>query len=116
MPWSLGNLDMVGWVKAYLAHRFVIKHNCIYFDKKYDNTVMKKFIKIFSWILVFIAVLCFLQSWLAPDACLDSGGSFDYIQWQCSFTNNHPYIEVYIYQFTSFWISAICIFFAIIIK
>ena len=55
----------------------------------------------------------FLEVWLAPNACLDFGGSFDYVAWQCSHTQNNPYIHVPLYHLVSFWLFVLGIFFAL---
>jgi len=51
-----------------------------------------------------VGALYFEVEWGAPTACLDLGGSFDYAEWQCSYINNHPYVDVPVYQLTSFWL------------
>lgn len=46
--------------------------------------------------LLFAAWLAVLVIWvrdaLAADACLDSGGSFDYIHTRCDTARNHPFV------------------------
>jgi hypothetical protein len=44
----------------------------------------------------------FLRAWLASDACLDEGGSFDYKQWECS-DETQPFADVSVYSLRSFW-------------
>src|SRR5262245_8915902 len=46
-----------------------------------------------AWLIAAVSAWYFLAQWLAPDGCLDSGGSFDYETWQCSFEVNPPYVE-----------------------
>lgn len=56
-----------------------------------------------AWTAAAWSILHFLGVWLAPDGCLDSGGSFDYDTWQCS-DNTHQYREVPAYRLTAFWV------------
>lgn len=51
-----------------------------------------------------LGALYFEAQWGAPCGCLDLGGSFDYVEWQCSYIANHSYVHVPVYQLTSFWI------------
>ena len=53
------------------------------------------------WLLCLLAAIVFLVvlswfawDWLAPDVCLDSGGSFDYQAWQCTNVASQPYVDV----------------------
>ncbi len=53
------------------------------------------------WLLCLLAVSVLLAAlswftwdWLAPDVCLDSGGSFDYRAWQCTNVASQPYVDV----------------------
>jgi hypothetical protein len=57
-----------------------------------------------AWLITAVSAGYFLAQWLAPDGCLDSGGSFDYETWQCSSAVSHPYVEARFYQFVSFWV------------
>jgi hypothetical protein len=50
------------------------------------------------------AGLYFLAVWVAPDHCLDLGGSFDYVMWRCSHAEDYPYIDVPVYHLVSFWV------------
>jgi hypothetical protein len=65
--------------------------------------------RLFLWLPVLVSAWYFLGEWWAPDGCLDSGGSFDYVSWHCSNTENHPYIHVPIYEFRSFWAFVACL-------
>ena len=56
----------------------------------------------------------FLRIWFAPDDCLDFGGSFDYVEWECNHTHKNPYIHVPVYHFVSFWLFVIGIIFALL--
>ncbi|CAD5377904.1 hypothetical protein OF001_U250001 [Pseudomonas sp. OF001] len=56
-----------------------------------------------------VAFWYFLGQAFAPDACLDHGGSFDYSAWQCSYTENHPYIATPFYSLLSFWVFWGCV-------
>jgi hypothetical protein len=60
-----------------------------------------------AWILVAAALLYFVDDWLAPDACLDSGGSFDYKLWRCA-NESKPYVDVAVYTRWSFWVLVGC--------
>ena len=57
------------------------------------------------WIAAGWSFLHFLAVWLAPNGCLDIGGSFDYGAWQCSDVT-HPYRDVPSYRLSAFWVSA----------
>src|SRR5437899_1185031 len=35
----------------------------------------------------------FASEWLTVDACLDSGGSFNYAAMECDHVTNHPYVS-----------------------
>lgn len=47
-----------------------------------------------------------IRTWLAPDVCLDSGGSFNYGRWECTDEVNQ-YIAAAFYELKSFWLSVI---------
>jgi len=79
-----------------------------------NKLILNKIIKVVVWGLVLVSIWFFLQQWFAPDACLDFGGSFDYILWQCSHDKNHQYISVPIYNYLSFWLLISCLLLAII--
>ena len=52
--------------------------------------------------LLGLAVICavmsiregirYVSEWSAVDSCLDSGGSFDYVNMKCDHTSNHPFV------------------------
>ncbi len=57
---------------------------------------------------VFLAALSwFASDWLAPDGCLDSGGSFNYEAWTCSHTEQYQYIDVPFAERVSSWVFAL---------
>jgi hypothetical protein len=70
---------------------------------------MTRLLKISVWIPSLIAGWYFLGRYFAPDACLDLGGSFDYVNWVCSHSTDHQHLEVPFYNFGSFWIFVVCI-------
>ena len=70
-------------------------------------------VKVVACLPALAAIWYFLKQLWAPDACLDFGGSFDYVAWQCSDTVNHPYIKVPLYRFGSFWLVVVCVIFAL---
>ena len=55
-----------------------------------------------------IALWHFLGQLLAPDSCLDHGGSFNYSSWECSFTENFPYVATPFFSLSSFWLFVGC--------
>lgn len=63
---------------------------------------MRRAIKFLAWICTVAAFGLFLRTWLAPDACLDFGGSFNYERWECNDEVNE-YIAVGFYELKSFW-------------
>lgn len=83
----------------------------MWLDLMKDST--SKFLEAVAWAPSLIAAWCFLRQWWAPDACLDFGGSFDYVTWQCSHSKNHPYIEVPPYSYGSLWALIACVTFAV---
>ena len=44
------------------------------------------------WLVAVFAFWSYLRNYFAPEACLDFGGSFDYTAWECSHSENKPYI------------------------
>ena len=50
----------------------------------------------------------FIGQFFAPDACLDRGGSFNYSSWECSFTDDYPYIATPFFKLGSFWLFLAC--------
>jgi hypothetical protein len=46
---------------------------------------------------------------LAPDACLDRGGSFNYSIWKCSYDESFPYIPTSFLQLDSFWLMVVSV-------
>jgi len=64
-----------------------------------------KIIKYILWVSVVVSFWYFLRDYLAPDGCLDSGGSFDYVNWECSYGINHKYIEVSVFKLKSYWVA-----------
>jgi hypothetical protein len=60
-------------------------------------------VKLIAWILAAGALCLFLRTWLAPDACLDFGGSFNYERWECNDAVNQ-YVDVRFYELRSFWL------------
>lgn len=51
----------------------------------------------------------FIGELFAPDTCLDHGGSFNYSAWECSYTENYPYIATPFFQLNSFWLFLGCL-------
>jgi hypothetical protein len=49
----------------------------------------------------------FASDWLAPDGCLDAGGSFNYEKWSCSHTEQSKYMEVSFLDRTSTWVLVV---------
>ena len=64
---------------------------------------LKRGVRVLAWMLAMAGGGLFLRTWLAPDACLDFGGSFNYERWECSGDIN-PYEEVRFYELKSFWL------------
>jgi hypothetical protein len=65
-----------------------------------------------SWAATLISLWYFLRAWFAPDACLDFGGSFNYVKWECSSEVNQ-FIDIWAYELPSFWILVSCVVLAI---
>jgi hypothetical protein len=64
---------------------------------------------IIKWLIVLpslVALWFFIRQFFAPDACLDLGGSFNYAQWACSYTEDHAYVDTPFYFLGSFWVFA----------
>lgn len=55
-----------------------------------------------------IALWHFIGQLLAPDSCSDHGGSFNYSVWECSFTENFPYVATPFFSLSSFWLFVGC--------
>jgi hypothetical protein len=70
---------------------------------------VRKLVKATGLVLAIVAGWNFLGDWFAPDACLDFGGSFDYQTWRCSYTDDHPYIDVPVYDLFSFWLFVMAV-------
>ena len=79
------------------------------------HTIVRRLLIFAIWLSPLVAGWHFLGDWLAPDACLDFGGAFDYVNWRCSHDDNEvlKYIDVPAYQLPSFQIFAGCIVIAI---
>jgi hypothetical protein len=61
-----------------------------------------KVLVVLLWVAAAYASWFFAGEYFAPDACLDHGGSFNYLAWECSMTDMHRYIETSIYQVPGF--------------
>jgi hypothetical protein len=77
------------------------------------RTFTRNFLKAVACVPALAAAWYFLGQWWAPGGCLDFGGSFNYVTWQCSHTLNYPYIDVPVYRFGSFWLFVVCLIFAV---
>lgn len=66
-----------------------------------------------AWTLVVVVLWALLRKWFAPDGCLDRGGSFDYVKWECDLSNDHPYIAVPVYAHAESWMFTVCALLAI---
>ncbi len=55
-----------------------------------------------------VALWHFIGQLFAPDACLDHGGSFNYYSWECSYTENFPYVATPFFSLSSFWLFLGC--------
>ena len=64
---------------------------------------MKRVARFIAWTLTVGALGLFVRTWLAPDACLDFGGSFNYERWECNNEVNQ-YVDVGVYELKSFWL------------
>jgi hypothetical protein len=67
---------------------------------------VRKYILGLLWLAFAFAAWSFLGNYLAPDACLDSGGSFDYSAWSCSHSDNKTYTNVPAFWVPGFWLAA----------
>jgi hypothetical protein len=76
---------------------------------------LKRVTSFFAWICAMAAFGLFLRTWLAPDACLDFGGSFNYDRWDCTAEVNE-YIAVGLYEFKSFWLFVAALIAACILQ
>jgi hypothetical protein len=68
-----------------------------------SRTMLRRLVTILAWLFAIASGGLFLRVWLAPDACLDFGGSFNYERWECSGDIN-PYKLVHFYELKSFWL------------
>jgi hypothetical protein len=68
-----------------------------------SSTMLRRLVTIPAWLFACASGGFFLRVWLAPDACLDFGGSFNYERWVCSGDTN-PYRLVHFYELKSFWL------------
>jgi len=66
----------------------------------------RKYILGLLWFAFAVAAWAFVGKYLAPDACLDFGGSFDYSAWSCSNIENKPYIAVQVFRVPGFWLAS----------
>ncbi len=58
---------------------------------------------VIAWLAAVYFAIEFAGACLAPDACLDTGGSFDYVHWTCAYEVSHPYVPVGFDQIPGFW-------------
>jgi hypothetical protein len=65
-----------------------------------------------AWAASIAAALSFVRVWLAPDGCLDSGGSFDYGRWECA-DETKPFVYVPAYALWSFWLLVLSVSLAV---
>jgi hypothetical protein len=63
----------------------------------------RRVVKTLIWLPAVLAGWHFLGDYFAPEGCMDSGGSFDYLRWQCGYQESLPYIYVPMYGLLSFW-------------
>ena len=63
------------------------------------------------WLPAMVAATVFLREWFAPDACLNAGGSFNYVTWQCGHIQN-AFIDVPFYRFGTFWLFVVSFLFS----
>lgn len=66
-----------------------------------SRTMLRRLVTTLAWLSAIASGGLFLRVWLAPDACLDFGGSFNYERWECSGDIN-PYKLVHFYELKSF--------------
>lgn len=64
-----------------------------------------------AWLAPLVAGWHLLGEWFAPEACLDFGGAFDYVNWRCSHDDNEVlrYMEVPVYRLPSFQTFVACV-------
>ena len=72
-----------------------------------------KILKIIVFVPVLIALWYFLRDYWAPDGCLDFGGSFDYVNWECNYEITQKYIDVPFYKIKTFWLVPFSMVFSI---
>jgi len=60
-------------------------------------------ILVLVWLAFAVVAWSFVGSYLAPDACLDQGGSFNYSSWACSHSENSAFVSVPIFKVPGFW-------------
>lgn len=79
---------------------------------------MRRLVKGVGWITAIVTGWYFFREWFAPDACMDFGGAFDYVNWRCSYDDNEflRYIEVAAYQLPSFWLFAVSAALAVVLQ
>jgi hypothetical protein len=63
-------------------------------------------IVVLFWLATGYALWHFAGEYFAPDACLDRGGSFNYLAWECSMEVMSQYIDIPIYQVAGFATAA----------
>lgn len=70
--------------------------------------VVLRLLRYGAWAAAAVSLWVFVRKWWAPDACLDRGGSFDYVRWKCDTLFDHPYIEIPVFAHAEFWIFVAC--------
>lgn len=68
-----------------------------------------------AWSVALFSLWYFLGAWLAPDVCLDAGGSFDYAKWECNDSVN-IYINVTVFELPAFWLFVTCLIGAVYVQ
>ena len=68
-----------------------------------------------AWVASLVTAWYFLRQWFAPDACLHLGGSFDCMNWECSYSERHAYIDVSAFDLPSFWVFITCTVIAVVV-
>ena len=76
------------------------------------RSTLARFSECFAWVVAFAALWLFARMWLAPDECLDRGGSFDYVAWECDLASSHVYVHVPFFAHAEFWVASVCILLA----
>ena len=69
---------------------------------------MTRLVRLCGWIIAIGSLWFFVRTWLAPDACLDFGGSFNYERWECNDEVNQ-YVAVRFYELKSFWLFVVTV-------